>query len=262
MAVRVIEVASNPASGAADLKQVLERDPALTARLLRCVNSSAYPVQVPITNLQQAIAYLGVKQVRNLVLTASFSRMFTADGGIGPYRRGRLWEHMVSVAVCARMIASREKFANSEDVFLAGLLHDIGIILEDQFAHQQFCKMLSRGLSPQKPLVECEQEYFAFDHTSLGEKFAQRWKFPSLVTAAIAWHHRSMSYEQDDKLSVRSVELANAICSAKGITSVGLNLVEFVQPEAMGFSMSRDDLACLIRELDQELARHGGLFEI
>ncbi len=262
IAVRVMEVAGDPDSGAADVKEVLEGDPALTARLLRCVNSSAYPVREKITNLQQAVAYLGIKQLRNLALTASVSELFRVEGGIGPYRRSALWRHMVSVAICARMIARRLKFANAEDVFLAGLMHDVGIILEDQFAHQHFCRMIAQSLAREKLLVQSEREWFEFDHTTLGEQVAKRWRFPELVGSAIRHHHGSIVYEKADKLPVRCVELANMICSVKGITSVGVNLVRYLDPERAALGLGKDDLAVLARDLDLEISRNESLFHV
>ena len=84
VATRVLEVANDPDSGAADLKEVLEIDAALSARILRCVNSSAYSTRSEITTLQQAIAYLGMKQIRNLAITSSVGKLFKRDGKIGP----------------------------------------------------------------------------------------------------------------------------------------------------------------------------------
>ncbi len=142
IALKVLQVANDPKSGAADLKELMESDAALSARVLRCVNSSAYAVRTKITNLQQAIAYLGLKQIRNLALTASVSEMFRTEVDIEPYCRTGLWRHLVAVGVCARLIAKRRRLANFEDAFLAGLLHDIGIILIDQYSHPRFREVI------------------------------------------------------------------------------------------------------------------------
>jgi len=101
VALRLMEVANDPNSSASDLKQVLENDPALSARVLRYVNSAAYGMRTKITNLQDAIAYLGLKQLRNLTMAASVAELFRKDEAIGPYRRSELWRHMVSVGICA-----------------------------------------------------------------------------------------------------------------------------------------------------------------
>ncbi len=85
VALRVMEVANDPNSTAADLKAVMEIDPALSARVLRCVNSSAYGTRVRITNLQHAIAFLGIKQIRNLAMTAGVAKMFDSAVQVGAY---------------------------------------------------------------------------------------------------------------------------------------------------------------------------------
>ena len=199
--------------------------------------------------------------------------MTTSEGLEGPKAQGStlthpaaksLWEQpsfLVTVAICARMIAKRLGFGNQDDIFLAGLVHDIGIILEDQFAHHHFCKIL-RSLDESRTLVENELDHLSFDHTVLGERMAERWHFPKIAQAAIRYHHSSMSYDECDKLPVRCVELANVLCSHAGITSVGTNLVRAVDPAAMALSLTRDDMPSLLQELQNELVVHATLFQV
>ncbi len=261
IAMRVIEVANDPDSGAADLKQVIEGDVALGARVLRCVNSSAYATRSKITNLQQAIAYLGLQEVRNLALTASVSELFKKDQAIGPYRRSQLWRHLVSVGICARLIAMRRKLDNFEDVFLAGLLHDIGIIFEDQHAHEPFCKIIGH-LDPAKTLAAVELEQLGFAHTVLGARVAEAWKFPESTTEAIRHHHTSANYRGEQIDVVRCVEVANLICTLKGITSVGMKLVKSSQPALAGLSLTQEDVEVLVEDLDREIELYASLFQL
>lgn len=261
VAMHVMQIAADETSAAADLTEAMESDTALSARVLRCVNSSAYGVRQKITNLQQAIAYLGIKQIRNLAVTASVSELFQADDIIGPYRRAELWRHLVSVAVCARMLARQLDFADFEDMFLAGLLHDIGIILEDQYAHDGFCKVV-QSLREEKPLAATERQRLGFDHTSLGEKVAEIWGFPELVKATIRYHHTSAAYRGSEATVVRCVEVANLICTQKGISSVGLKLVKCSQPVLAALSISSADLKSFSGMLDNELAAHSNLLQV
>lgn len=261
VALRVMEVANDPASNASDLREVMEGDAALSARVLRCVNSSAYAARTRITNLQQAIAYLGTKQIRNLAVTASVSELFTADESVGPYCRMELWRHLVSVGVCARLIALRRRFDNFEDFFLAGLLHDIGIILEDQHVHDYFRAVIG-SIDEKRTLAQVERELLGFDHTMLGEKVAEVWKFPTGVTAAIRHHHMSAHYRGDESDLVRSVEVANFICSLQGATSVGPQLVRFSKPAMAALSLGKQDVIALADDLRQELAANESLFQV
>lgn len=261
IALRVMEVANDPNSGAADLKEVVEADAALSARILRCVNSSTYAIRGEIASLQQAIAYLGLKQIRNLAVTAGVSGLFKKDKNIGPYCRSQLWRHLVSVGISARLIAMRCGINNFEEAFLAGLLHDIGIVLEDQHAHELFSAVI-QSLDESKTLAETERSYLGFDHTALGEKVAANWGFPEATKASIRYHHASVSYKGEQIDIVRCVEVANLICTLKGIPSVGLKLVEISRPALAGLSLTKEDITVLVTDLDQELATNASLFQV
>lgn len=261
IALRVMQVANDPSSGAADLKDVVESDAALSARILRCVNSSAYAVRQEVTNLQQAIAYLGLKQIRNLAVTASVGEMFKRDETIGSYSRSGLWQHLVSVGICARLIAMRRRSRNFEDVFLAGLLHDVGIILEDQHVHEGFRRVLE-SVTEGTPLCETERARLGFDHTALGQEVAENWGFPSAVKDTIRWHHNSPAYQGDQGECVRCVEVANLICSMKGIASVGVSLVEFHPQPLADLGLGKEDIVILAEDLDEEIAQSQSLFQI
>ena len=261
MAARFLQVASDPEVRLDQLREALAADPAMVTRVLRLVNSSAFSVQQKITNLDQAITFLGIKQVRSVAVAVSVSELFRVRGRLGSYSRAGLWRHMVAVGIASRLLAVRLGSPNGEDFFLAGLLHDIGIVLEDQYVHQQFCQII-RSLNPGKTLIECEHEHVGFDHTALGESMAQRWGFPDSVRAAIRHHHDSAGYDQENKAVVRCVELANVICSDQGITSVGVNLVKPVTPEDLEIPLGQEDLAMFVEDLNGELANSVGLFKL
>ncbi|MCL6502087.1 MAG: HDOD domain-containing protein [Pirellulales bacterium] len=261
VAARVLEVVNDPKCGAAELKTVLESDPSLAARVLRCANSSAYALRTRVSNLQLAVAYLGFKQVRNLALTVTVCELFRQGESMGPYRRSDLWRHLVAVAVCARLIAMRQRLAAFEDAFLAGLLHDIGIILADQGAHDPFRRMML-SLSAGVPLVVQEQQALGFDHTELGEHFGQRWNFPEAVLTAIRYHHAADEYAGEHEIMLRCVELANVLCSYKGMTSVGMNLVEPSAGCLSTLGFNRHDVEVLMTDLDHELFTHAHLFSL
>lgn len=261
VALRVLEVARDPRAGVQELKAVVEGDPALSARVLRLVNSAAYGVKCRITNLQQAIGFLGFSQIRNLALTASVSQLFRQEQQLGPYRRSQLWRHLVATALCARLVAIRSRAADFEDAFLAGLLHDLGIILADQHVHAHFRLLMSR-LRPGTRLTDAEQQIFGWDHTQLGERLAQEWRFPANVRAAMRHHHNSMAYSGEGEEVVRCVEAANVITTLKDITSVGLRLVTPSPGVFRALGFSRTDVLVLAEDLDREMAQNETMLEL
>lgn len=261
VALKVIEVAKDPDAGAADLKAVVEGDPALSSRVLRMVNSAAYGVSSTVTSLHQAISYLGFNQVRNLAMTASVSELFKKKESLGPYQRCQLWRHMVSVGLCAKLVASRRRMPNFDDAFLAGLLHDIGLILEDQHTHPQFVAIMN-DIHDGVSLIDVEKEYLGFNHCVLGERVAEAWRFPDVVQAAIRHHHASASYKGPGLDIVQCVEVANVICTIKGITSVGLKLVKPQLETFLSMGFQKEDILILAKDLDAELSSNETLFEL
>jgi putative nucleotidyltransferase with HDIG domain len=243
------------------MKDALEGDAALCTRVLRCVNSSAYALRMRITNLQQAVAHVGVLPMRNLATTASISDLFKKGEAIGSYDRAKLWRHFVAVGVCARMVAMRRGMRQFEDAFLAGLLHDIGVVLEDQHMPKLFPQVI-RSLAPGKSLPETERGVLGFDHCQLGEAIARKWNFPEAAVAAIAYHHNSALYAGNHLEILQCVEVANVICSVRGTTSVGINLVQAVPAVFANLSLTRDDLLVIAADLDQEFASNQNLFAL
>ncbi len=260
-AMRVIEVVSDPEAGASELKAVVESDPALSARLLRVINSASSGMRTKVTNLQQAISFLGFNQVRNLALTASVGEIFKSEASIGSYTRAGLWRHMVSVGIAARLIASRCALAEFEDAFLAGLLHDLGIVIIDQVAHDHFVAVME-SLDPDETLEAVERRLIGFDHAELGAELAAAWQFPELIQQTMRWHHDSARVAGPVADLVACVEIANTVCTLKGITSVGQKLVKppLAAFKRMGFR--REDILVLATDLDGEFARNRRLFEV
>jgi len=258
--LQVIAVTNDPLSNIKDLTQIIQTDPSLAATILKYANSVAHGLTSRITNLQHAIGYLGTSRVRNLAISASVCNIFKRDVTIGPYHRRRLWDHMVAVAVTSRMIAERQNVPNPEDVFLAGLLHDLGIILEDQYYHEPFAELM-RNFPQGKSLIQAEQEAFGFDHAVLGAIVAKQWKLPEVVQETILFHHAERYYGYYAR-TIACVELANVMTSAKGIRSVGIPLPGFSASAIEHLKIGKGDVKILVDEMHEHLAGNEQLFNL
>ena len=155
----------------------------------------------------------------------------------------------------------RQRMSGFEDAFAAGLLHDIGIVLEDQYAHALF-RLVIQDLDDRKTLVAAERKRLGFDHAQLGAKVAESWRFSERVTAAIGHHHDSTHYRGKEIMVVRCVEVANLICTLKGHSSVGRKLVSVSQPALSALSLTREHLLVLAQDVDEELAKNAALFDL
>jgi HD-like signal output (HDOD) protein len=253
VAIRIIEVANDSTTGAEDLHEAVQFDAALAMRIVRTVNSSYYALQNKVADLKLAITLLGFKEIRNLAMTAYVAQLFTKDAGYGTYTREGLWNHLIGVGAVARLIAETSRRVPPREAYLAGLLHDLGWILIDQYLHQPFCRVLDM-LDQERPIREAEHEVFGFDHTELGEFVAAQWHLPEHLTTTIRYHHAPWEYVGEQHEMVYAVALANFLCNAKELTSLGVADTEMPPAEVFsGLGLDKPQVASIWERLDETL---------
>lgn len=221
VALRVIEVANDSRAGAVDLLEAVEFDAALAMRIMRSVNSSYYSLQNKVADLKLAITLLGFKEIRNLAMTAYVAQLFKSGQGHGPYTRQGLWNHLIGVGSVARLIAQTCNRVPPREAYLSGLLHDIGLILIDQYLNKPFCQVLD-ALEPDVCVCDVEDEILGFTHTELGEFVAQQWHLPDHLVASIRHHHKPELYRGAHREMACVVALANFFCHVKNLSSLGV----------------------------------------
>lgn len=233
VAMRIIQVANDSTTGAADLLEAVEYDAAMATRIMRTVNSSYYSMQNKVADLKLAITLLGFKEIRNLAMTAYVAQLFKKGEGHGTYTREGLWNHMIGVGIVARLIAEVSRKAAPREAYLAGLLHDLGFILVDQYLNKPFHQLID-SLREERSLVEVEEEILGFDHASLGSYVGKQWRLPEHLVATIRFHHDPLAYVGDHWAMVYTVALADFFCNAKGVSPLGVR--NTVTPPSQVFS--------------------------
>jgi len=194
---QIINTIIDPNSSAKDLKNIIEIDPPLTAKLLKLANSAFYGYPKTISVIQEAIVCIGFEAVRELALSQKVCEIFKKADYINGYSRISLWKHSVAVAVCCKLIYRREFRERGENIYVAGLLHDIGIIVFDQFLHYDFLNILRKSRSEKNNLVNVENAILHFNHADIGRAIAENWDFPVELVKAIGNHHNTKNV--DDK---------------------------------------------------------------
>jgi putative nucleotidyltransferase with HDIG domain len=259
---QVIEVANNVNTSAIDLAEVVESDPTLAARVLRTVNAAAYGLRNRVTTIVKAISYLGFTEVRKIAITASVSSLFREEHSQGRYDRRRLWKHLVSVGVISRLLAMRCRVENFEEAFLAGLLHDLGIILIDQHLNREFNNIVA-ALTEEKTTPQIEFEIIGFDHTQVGAEVAEKWRFPPSVVDAMKYHHNANLCQTPNRSLVAVVEVSNVLCTLKGITSMGIQNLATPRSETFQtLGVDRHDLKVMWDDVEASLEQSRVLIEI
>ena len=186
----LIRVLDDPKSCARDLERIVSGDPTLSARVLRLANSAMYGLCRRISDLRHAISLIGPGALRLIIMsTSAFDACF--QRGSVSYNRSGLWRHSIRTAYLAKALAGRQRSMRPEAMFISGLLHDLGLVVLDQYAHRSFLDLLevTREAAGTARVTEIERERLGFSHAEIGEMVAELWHLPSLLGTAIRYHH-------------------------------------------------------------------------
>ncbi|MBI5494904.1 MAG: GGDEF domain-containing protein [Deltaproteobacteria bacterium] len=187
VAARVLALASDNTTGAAELGRIITSDAGLSARLLKVANSPFYAGRQRTTKITDAVVLLGMRAVRNLVLSVSVLDL-VGRGAAGNTVARRLWERSLHVAVLARSLAQRTAL-DGEEAFVLGLLTDVGALAMIQFFGSSYAQCEPRDGQASAEVLARERAVFGLDHQAAGRLLAERWNLPPSHCAAIATHH-------------------------------------------------------------------------
>ncbi len=190
---RLLSLMEDEKTSAMHIADVISRDPALTSKILKVANSAYYGFSQEISSLERAIPLLGFNMVRSLALSIGVIDTLPS-GKKSPYFSPKdLWIHGLAVATVMGELG--KKFgadSKNEHYFVVGLLHDIGKIVFDLFFSELFQRALEEAHRKENEgLYAAERSVIGFDHGEVGGMLLTRWKFPDVISAPIAVHHRS-----------------------------------------------------------------------
>ena len=215
IAAKVLRLLDDPDASADQVEQLLKQDPSLTANLLKLTNSAYFGIPSKVGSVRHAIAMLGWKRLSKLVMAACVSAI--TDQQIPGYdlQPGVLWQHSVAVSVTAEGLMRELKVAESDEIFTAALLHDLGKLILGGFVEkelEEIEKAAARGI----PFQMAEQEVLGTDHAEIGALMLESWSFPPKLVSAVRWHHDPDSAPETNPMT-DIVHVANVLCLMIGI---------------------------------------------
>jgi len=198
-----------------DLERDILKDQALTANVLKMCNSAQYGFSRRVSSIRRALGLIGVNGLLEIVL-ATFSRTLYKHNVPGySIKKGQLMQHSVSCGLVAELIAQEKKTCDPSLALTAGLLHDIGKVILDQYAFEKFNLIMDKVLNERMGFLDAESEILGFNHAQVGGMVAKEWNLPDELIDAISLHHAPEAYRVDPMV-VCTVHLADNICSMFG----------------------------------------------
>jgi putative nucleotidyltransferase with HDIG domain len=205
---RLDELTRNPSTRIEQVVNVLESDPALSARLLRLVNSAGYGLKVRVTSVRHAAVLVGTRRLNQVATTAAILDLFDGNNAHGM----ELLEHAAVVGSLCRYLAVHQGLPHDE-LFTCGFLHDIGKLMLLDAERERYAELLNEfGHAPDQ-IHLAERKLFGFDHAVLGAHVLTAWNIPEPVPRVIAWHHAPARAMQDTVVSamVQTLRLADLL---------------------------------------------------
>jgi putative nucleotidyltransferase with HDIG domain len=222
--LQITGLVNDPKSSAKDLARVITDDQVLTVRLLKLVNSSFYGFPQRISTVTGAIVLLGFDAIRNLLLTTSVFDLFANRNRQIRRDQERFWDHSLGCAVGAKVIGNYLRHDKIEELFVSGLLHDIGKIVEMMFLPDEFSKIVAAVKRENILMTTAENNVLGYNHAEVGKLLAEKWNLPVKLVQVIAHHHHP---DNAGSFAVEAaiVHLADIFCRALNMGYGGDNKI-------------------------------------
>lgn len=185
----VLKIVEGPNASAREVEKAVESDPAITAKILRVANSPLYG-GAAVPTIGRAISVLGMNSIKSLVVGVSYQQMINGGACTSVnFNKLEFWQHSLAVATGARLLGKSRIPMRAEELYVAGMMHDVGILVLDRFMPDQLDIALRRSADLGEPLFTSELETYGFDHAAIGGVLALKWGLSPLVQKAVAFHH-------------------------------------------------------------------------
>ncbi len=210
---RLIKVVNSSDSSAEDVADLIEKDPALTGKVLRLANSAFYGVPRSVSSVQSAVVILGFNTLKSIVLSASVFSLFPAKKSSPAFDRTSFWKHSIVCAQAAKTVAQSmlgRIGLDPQSAFCAGIMHDIGKLIFELFTPDEYAGLCEHALRRKQPLIEAEVEVMGISHADIGRILSDKWALPIDLEYAMVHHHKPQAAKKIREL-VSLVHVADSI---------------------------------------------------
>ena len=237
---RVMSLLDSPDCGLSDLVDIIRYEPALTTNVLKLANSAYFGLPGKIDDAKQAIIYLGMTQVVELVLLVCCSEPFNGAHEGYEMAKGELWKNAVSAAIMANDLAHIKGINKSSLTFSGALMRDIGKVILDPYVRSAKDRILDRLKEDSMTFLDAERQVLGFDHVQAGALIAKKWNFPSALQCVIRYYHTPLE-AKGCFMEASIVHLADAMCRKMQI-GLGVDDSYYSEDERVGRSLGLTEI--------------------
>lgn len=258
---KVLRLVENPDANLKDLERAVESDSALTAKILKVANSPFYG-GASVATASRAISVIGMSAMRTLVVSLSYRQMIGGVSTTGAFDKLEYWKHSLATATAAKILGKMKIPAKAEEIYVAGMMHDVGMLVLDRFMPMAFDQVITTARDTEVPLHLVEQEEWGWDHATVGSMLAEKWGIGKMVRHAIEYHHCPQD-DGDYYDTTVLVAAANVLAHQAGMTNNQAGLDTEMPPDiAAHLALPEDQYAAIREVIVQEVSRAQMLFAL
>jgi HD-like signal output (HDOD) protein len=260
IASRLMRTVNSPTTSADTVASLVSQDISLSAKVLRLANSAFYGIPRSVNTLNNAVIILGFKIIQTMVLSLTVFDMFTGDddGEKAAFDRDAFWDHSLRCAVIARLLAHKRKrnyALDPEEAFCAGLLHDVGKVVMEQYLNTDFHKALYHARVNGTSSFEAEKEVLGYTHCDVASWLTGTWSLPDEIEQPLVCHHEP----EEATICADAVMLCHIANAMSKINAENANepddSLKALESNAKLLGLDAVDLSDVITEIPAELER-------
>ena len=264
VATKLITLTSREDTTLADIATLVSQDISLSAKILKVSNSAFYSFPQQIGSIKQAVSVLGINAVRSLVLSFSFLTI-KAGKKESRFNFERFWERSLASAVSSKLILEKVKGADTEEIFVSGLLQNLGELILARTVPELYDDVLRRVEENKEDATEVEQAVFGIAHAEIGYEVARNWGFPEVLLRPIVYHHNPAEYDGSNKKidqTIKAVYLSNHLSNILFSDAPQQHHENFQRDARRLLKLTPEDIENILSEVHFQVDQAGKYFNL
>ena len=197
------------------LGRIIAKDPSMSVNVLKVANSAFYQLPVKVNTIEHAVRMLGTREIASLCIACTAGKTLKAPDNQATIDLSMFWKHSVATGVISKVLCSELGIQTQNNIYLAGLIHDVGKIILDRFMHDVYKEIVKITYNENISVIEAEQRVIGESHAKVGGWLMEAWNLPSIFVDIANYHHSVMETDENNRLEVAIVSLSNQLARLK-----------------------------------------------
>ena len=197
------------------LGKIIAKDPSMSVNVLKVANSAFYKLPVKVTTIDHAVRMLGTREIASLCIACTAGKTLKAPANKATIDLSMFWQHSVATGVISKVLCNELGILTQNNIYLAGLIHDVGKIILDRFMHDIYKEIVKITYNENISMIEAEQRVIGESHAKVGGWLMKAWNLPSIFVDMANHHHSVMETREESRLEVAIVSLSNQLARLK-----------------------------------------------